>query len=188
MRKLTVFNLMTLDGFIAGPGGDISWHNVDEEFQELANAASNSGNTLLFGRVTYELMARFWPTPEAIKTDPIVAKGMNAAEKIVFSRTLQKADWNNTRLVKGDMIAEVRRLKQQTGKDLTVLGSGSIVSQLTQAGLIDEYHVLLNPLVLGDGISMFKGISKRLDLKLLDVRTFRNGNVLLRYRPAGKER
>ncbi len=111
MRKLTVFNLMTLDGYIAGEGGDISWHNVDEEFQELANAASNSGNTILFGRVTYELMAGFWPTPEAIRTDPIVAAGMNKAEKVVFSRTLQKADWNNTRLVKDDMLAEVRRLE-----------------------------------------------------------------------------
>src|SRR5512134_4026934 len=119
MRRLTVFNLMSLDGYIAGEGGDISWHNVDEEFQELANAASNSGNTLLFGRVTYELMASFWPTPEAIRTDPVVAAGMNEAEKIVFSRTLQKVDWNNTMLVKDDMLAEVRRLKQQSGKDLT---------------------------------------------------------------------
>ena len=105
MRKLIVFNLMTLDGYVAGDGGDISWHNVDEEFQELAKAASNSGNTLLFGRITYELMASFWPTPEAIRTDPIVAAGMNRSEKIVFSRTLKTADWNNTKLVKDDMIA-----------------------------------------------------------------------------------
>jgi dihydrofolate reductase len=134
MKKLTVFNLMTLDGYIAGEGGDISWHNVDEEFQELAKQASNSGNSLLFGRVTYELMASYWPTPEAIKNDPIVAAGMNKAEKIVFSRTLGKVDWNNTRLVKDDMLAEVRKLKQQPGKDLTVLGSGSIVA-VSAAGI-----------------------------------------------------
>ena len=126
MRRLNVFNLMTLDGYIAGPGGDISWHKVDDEFQELAKKASNSGNTLLFGRVTYELMAGFWPTAEALRTDPVVANGMNRAEKIVFSRTLEKVSWNNTRLVKGDMIDEVRRLRQGTGKGLTVLGSGSI--------------------------------------------------------------
>jgi dihydrofolate reductase len=184
MRKLTVFNLMTLDGYFAGEGGDISWHSVDEEFQELANAASNSGNTLLFGRVTYELMAGFWPTREAIRTDPVVAAGMNKSEKIVFSRTLQKADWNNTRLVKDDMLAEVRKLKQGTGKDLTVLGSGSIVAQLAEEGLIDEYQVLLNPVVIGKGKTMFEGLKRRLALKLVRTRTFGNGNVLLTYVPA----
>ena len=183
MRKLTVFNLMTLDGYIAGEGGDISWHTVDEEFQELANAASNSGNTLLFGRVTYELMAGFWPTPEAIRTDPIVAAGMNKSEKIVFSRTLQKADWNNTRLVRDDLPAEVRRLKQGTGKDLTVLGSGSIVAQLAEEGLIDEYQVLLNPIVIGKGKTMFEGLKNRLALKLTETRKFGNGNMLLKYEP-----
>jgi len=186
MRRLTVFNLMSLDGYIAGQGGDISWHNVDEEFQELANAASNSGDTLLFGRVTYELMASFWPTPEAIRTDPIVAAGMNKSEKIVFSRTLQKADWNNTRLVKDDMLAEVRRLKQQSGKDLTILGSGSIVSQLAQEGLIDEYQVLLNPVVIGKGKTMFDGMREKLTLKLVKTRIFKNGNILLSYEPATK--
>lgn len=183
MRKLGVFNLVTLDGYFAGEGGDISWHMVDEEFQELANAASNSGNTLLFGRVTYELMAGFWSTPEAIRTDPIVAAGMNKAEKIVFSRTLKKADWNNTRLVKDDMLAEVRRLKQGSGKELTVLGSGSIVAQLAQEGLIDEYEVLVNPVVIGKGRTMFEGIRDRIALKLVKTRTFGNGNVLLTYEP-----
>jgi len=184
MGKLNVFNLVTVDGYFAGEDGDISWHNVDEEFQELANQNSNSGNILLFGRVTYELMAGFWPTPEAIRTDPIVAKGMNRAEKIVFSRTLDKAEWNNTRLVKNDLLAEVRKLKQQPAKNLTVLGSGSIVSQLAQAGLIDEYEILLNPVILGKGKTMFEGVRDRLYLKLISTRTFGNGNVLLRYEPA----
>ena len=184
MRRLTVFNLVTLDGYFAGKSGDISWHNVDEEFQELANKASNSGNTLLFGRVTYELMAGFWPTPEAIKSDPIVAAGMNKSEKVVFSRTQDKVEWNNTRLVKGDMIAEVRNLKQGSGKDLTILGSGSLVSQLAQEGLIDEYNILLNPVAIGKGKTMFDGITDRLNLKLTSTRTFRNGNVLLTYVPA----
>jgi len=183
MRKLLVFNLMTLDGYIAGQGGDISWHNVDEEFQKLAKEASNSGNTLLFGRITYELMASFWPTPEALRTDPIVARGMNKAEKIVFSRTLDKVDWNNTRLVKADMLAEVRNLKQQSGKDLTVLGSGSIVSQLAQQDMIDEYQILLNPVVIGKGKTMFEGVQKKLNLKLTRTRTFGNGNILLCYEP-----
>jgi dihydrofolate reductase len=174
---------MTLDGYIAGENGDISWHNVDEEFQELAISASNSGNTLLFGRITYELMAGFWPTAEAIKADPIVAAGMNKAEKIVFSRTLKSPDWNNTRLVKDDMLGEVRRLKAGSGKDLAVLGSGSIVSQLAGEGLIDEYQVLLNPVVLGKGKTMFEGVRDRLTLKLTKTRVFGNGNVLLHYEP-----
>ena len=184
MRKVTVFNLVTLDGYFAGQGGDISWHNVDEEFQELANKASNSGNTLLFGRVTYELMASYWPTPEAIKNDPIVAKGMNSATKIVFSRTLNKVDWNNTRLVKNDMLSEIRKLKQESGKDLTVLGSGSIVSQLARERLIDEYQILLNPVVIGKGKTMFEGVKDRFSLKLTKTRVFGNGNVLLCYEPA----
>ncbi len=184
MRRVTVFNLVTLDGYFAGENGDISWHMVDDEFQELAKAASNSGNTLLFGRVTYQLMERYWPTAEAIRNDPVVAGGMNGSEKIVFSRTLAKADWNNTRLVKGDPSGEVRRLKQQDGKDLTVLGSGSIVSQLAQAGLIDEYNILVNPVVIGRGKTMFEGVKDRISLKLVKTRTFGNGTVLLAYQPA----
>ena len=183
MRKLGVFNLVTLDGYFAGPGGDISWHNVDEEFHEYNEKNSNSGNTLIFGRVTYELMAGYWPTPEALKHDPVVAEGMNSASKIVFSRTLTKAAWANTRLVNDDVLGEIRRLKQQPGKDLTILGSGSIVAQLAPAGLIDEYQFLLNPVVLGAGKTMFEGIRDKLMLNLIKSRTFRNGNVLLCYEP-----
>ncbi len=183
MRKLTVFNLVSLDGYFTGVHGDISWHMVDPEFQELAERASTSGNTLLFGRVTYELMASFWLSAEARKTDPVVAGGMNASAKIVFSRTLDRADWNNTQLVKSDLVAEVRSLKQGEGPGLTVLGSGSIVSQLTQARLIDEYDVLINPVVLGQGRSMFEGVRDRLLLRLTASRVFGNGNVLLTYVP-----
>lgn len=183
MRNLVVFNLVTLDGYFAGPDGDISWHNVDAEFQEYAEKNSNSGNTLLFGRVTYELMASYWPSPDALKNDPVVAQGMNNSPKIVFSRTLNRADWTNTRLVKDDMLGEVRKLKEQSGKDLTILGSGSIVAQLAHAGLIDEYQVLLNPVVLGKGKTMFDGIKNMITLKLTRTRTFGNGNVLLCYKP-----
>jgi len=186
MQKLLVFNLVTLDGYFAGLGGDISWHHVDEEFQEFANKNSNAGATLLFGRVTYQLMASYWPTPQAIKEDPIVAQGMNKAQKVVFSKTLAKAEWNNTRLIKDDMLGEVRRMKQGSGVGLTVLGSGSIVSQLTQEGLIDEYQILLNPVVLGEGKTMFEGIKKQPTFKLTGTRTFGNGSFLLTYSAAGR--
>jgi len=183
MRKLSVFNLVTLDGYFAGENGDISWHNVDDEFQEFAQKNSNSGNMLLFGRSTYELMANYWTSQDALKIDPIVAEGMNSASKIVFSRNLKEVSWSNTRLVKDDMLWEVRKLKQLSGRDMTILGSGSIVAQLSQAGLIDEYQIMLNPVALGKGKTMFGGIKNRLAMRLTGSRTFGNGNVLLCYVP-----
>ena len=185
MRKVTMFNLVTLDGYFAGPGGDISWFAVDEEFQPIAETNSTKGNTLLFGRVTYEHMAAFWPTDEALRTQPVVARGMNESPKIVFSRTLAKADWANTRLVKDDLVGEVRRLKQGSGKDLTIIGSGSLVPPLAAAGLIDEYQFMLNPVAIGQGRSLFEGLQGPLRLKLIGSRSFRNGNLLLTYAPAG---
>lgn len=186
MRRLIVFNLVTLDGFFEGPGREIDWHNVDDEFNDQAVAMLDSADTLLFGRVTYELMARFWPTADAIRLDPIVAGRMNGKEKIVFSRTLERADWSHTRLVKGGMEQEVERLKLKPGKALLLLGSGNVMSQLAQQGMIDEYRLMMNPLVLGKGNPLFQGMEKRLDLTLAGVRGFHNGNVLLTYQPRGK--
>lgn len=185
MRKLGVFNLITLDGYFAGEDGDISWHNVDEEFQELAEKNSTSGNTLLFGRVTYELMASYWPTAAGQKDNAVVARGMNAAPKVVFSRTLKAAGWENTRVAK-NLLAEVRRLKRGRGKPLTVLGSGAIVAQLAEAGLVDEYQLLLVPVAIGRGRALFEGVKRRLNLDLVSTRRFSNGNLLLTYRPAKK--
>jgi dihydrofolate reductase len=128
-------------------------------------------------------MAGYWPTPYAIKNDPIVAERMNNLPKVVFSRTLDKASWNNTKLIKGDMAAEMRKMKKEPGKDMAILGSGSIVSQLAQEGLIDEYQIAVNPVVLGQGRTMFDGIKEKLTLKLTKTRTFGNGNVLLCYEP-----
>lgn len=183
MRKLFVFNLVTLDGYFEGPNRDISWHNVDAEFNEYAIDMLNSVDTLLFGRVTYDLMAGFWPTPDAIKNDPIVAGKMNSLSKIVFSKTLNKVEWNNTRLVKNNIEEEIKMMKNQGGKDIALLGSGSIMSEFAQHGLIDEYRIMVNPIVLGNGNPLFKGIKDRIKLKLIKIRTFRNGNVLLYYQP-----
>ncbi len=187
MRKVVLFNLVTLDGFFAGPGGEIDWHNVDEEFNEFAIDQLNSMGGLLFGRVTYQLMASYWPTPDAVADDPMVADKMNSLPKLVFSRTLESADWNNTRLVRGDAADEVAKLRQQPGKDLFIFGSADLASTLARSGLIDEYRLIVNPVVLGRGMPMFKGIDDRLDLKLLRTKTFRNGNVLLYYEPVRKQ-
>jgi dihydrofolate reductase len=137
----------------------------------------------LFGRVTYDLMAGYWPTPLAARNDPVVAEGMNWMPKVVFSRTLDKASWSNTKLVKGDLAQEVRKLKREPGEDIAILGSGSIVSQLTQELLIDEYQIVVNPVVLGEGRTMFDGVKNKLMLKHTRTRAFGNGNVLLCYEP-----
>jgi dihydrofolate reductase len=184
MRKLIVFNFVTLNGYFEGPKRDISWHRHGAEENEYSVEGLKSGSTLLFGRVTYEMMASYWPTPVAIKNDPIVAAGMNHADKIVFSRTLKKAEWNNTRLVKDNIVEEIKRMKQLPGKDMTLLGSGSILIQFAEQGLIDEYQIMVDPVVLGDGTSIFKNIKHKLDLKLTRTRTFKSGVVLLCYQPA----
>jgi dihydrofolate reductase len=137
----------------------------------------------MLGRKTYEMMASFWPTPQALELNRAVADGMNRMEKIVFSRTLQKASWQNTKVINGDLAAEVTKLKQAPGPDMVILGSGSIVAQLTQARLIDAYQVVLNPVVLGRGRTMFDGVRERVNLKLEKSQQFSNGNVVLWYRP-----
>ncbi len=186
MRKVIVFNFVTLNGYYKGPKGDISWHRHGAEENEYAAEGLKSGSTLLFGRVTYEMMASYWPTPAAIKNDPIVAAGMNNADKIVFSRTLKKAEWNKTRLVKDNIVEEIKKMKQMPGKDMTLLGSGNILTQFAEQGLIDEYQIMVDPVVLGDGTPIFKNIKHKLDLKLTRTRTFKSGVVLLCYQPVEK--
>ncbi len=186
MRRLVVFNSVTLDGYFTGVNGDMSWAHkdpLDAEWNSFVAGNSSSDGPLVFGRVTYEMMVSFWPTPNAIKNIPAVAAGMNARPKIVFSRTLVGAAWNNTTLVKGDVTSEMRRMKQEPGGDMAILGSGSIVSQLAQVGLIDEYQIALTPVVLGQGRTMFETVNEKLAMKLTKTRAFNNGSVLLHYEP-----
>lgn len=187
MRKIVVFNLVSLDGYFAGPKGDIDWHNTDREFGKFAEEQTSEFKTLIFGRVTYELMKSYWPTPQAIKDDPIVAKVLNTAPKIVFSKTLEKVEetpvWKNVTLFKEINPEEIKRLKTQPGGDMTILGSGTIVQTFTNLSLIDEYRLLVNPVILGRGKPMFNNVKDRLQLKLLKTRNFKSGNVLLSYSP-----
>jgi dihydrofolate reductase len=185
MRKLHVFNNVTLDGFFTDAKSDMSWaHKQDEEWNAFASANASGQGELLFGRVTYEMMAAFWPTPQAAQMLPKVAEGMNAMRKTVFSRTLDAVSWQNTTLLKGDLVTEVKALKQQPGPDLVILGSGSIVSQLTGARLIDEYQLVVNPVVVGKGRTLFETVEGRVSLTLTRTRAFKNGNVVLWYEPA----
>jgi dihydrofolate reductase len=187
MRKVFLFMMVTLDGFFEGPNHEIDWHNVDEEFNEFAIHQLNEVDTLLFGRVTYEGMASYWPTQFAKENDPIVADKMNTVPKIVFSKTLEKADWTNSRLVKEHIAEEVSKLKQQQGRDMAIFGSSDLAVSLLQMGLIDELRIMVNPVVLGNGKPLFNGIHEKLNLKLLKTKTFRSGNVLLYYQPITKE-
>ncbi len=184
MRKLVVFNMLSLDGYFVDGRGDMSWaHKHDGEWNAFVNENASGSGMLVFGRITYQLMASYWPTPMALQNSPVVAKGMNEMPKIVFSRTLDKASWSNTKLIKGDLAAEVRKLKNEPGPDMVILGSGSIVSQLAQQGQIDEYQMALSPIVLGTGRTMFEGVDKKLNLKLTKSRTFGNGTVFACYQP-----
>ena len=184
MRKIMVFNSISLDGYFTDGSGDMSWaHKNDPEWNEfIAGNARGGGEALfLFGRVTYEMMASWWPSPQAIQMMPDVANAMNSRQKVVFSKTLKEATWNNTRLVKENMIDEVQKLKNEAGEDILIFGSGTIVSQLTEAGLIDEYQMVINPIVLGSGRTMFEGLKEKVVLKRTSERTFDNGNIFAIY-------
>jgi dihydrofolate reductase len=183
MRNVFLFMMVTLDGFFEGPNQEIDWHNVDEEFNEFAIQQLDEVDTLLFGRVTYEGMASYWPTPFALENDPIIADKMNTVPKIVFSKTLDKAEWNNSRLVKEHVAEEISKLKRQQGRNLAIFGSSNLAASLLQMGLIDELRIMVNPVILGSGKSLFNGIHDKLNLKLLKTRTFRSGNVLHYYQP-----
>ena len=185
MRRLIVFNQVSLDGYFTDDKGDMSWaHKSDPEFNAWTEENAKGGGTLLFGRITYEMMASFWPTPAALETMPVVAKQMNDLPKVVFSRTMDKATWQNTKLVKSGLVDEVRRMKKESGDGMVIMGSGTIVSQLAQAGLIDEFQIVVNPIVLGKGRTMFDGVKDRLNFKRTSTRTFGNGNTVLCYEPA----
>lgn len=183
MRRVLLFMLTSLNGYYErGPWG-LDWHNVDDEFNRFAIEQLETVDTLLFGRATYEGMASYWPTEAAATDSPAITEKMNALPKIVFSRTLEQADWQNTRLVRGDAADEVARLKAQPGKDLIVFGSSDLAASLAARNLIDEYRIMVNPIALPEGKPLFRGLNGDLHLRLLGARTFGNGNVLLSYAP-----
>ena len=185
-RQLTVFMQVSLDGYYCNLNGDMSFAHKppeDSEWNEFVAGNASGGGMLLFGRTTYEMMAAWWPTPMAAQAMPEVAAGMNAMPKVVFSHTLTSVDWSNTILVKSDVVDTVRRLKSETGPDMTILGSGSIVTQFAGAGLIDRFQVVVNPVALGAGKSLFSGLTHQLELVLTNTRVFGNGSVVLWYAP-----
>ena len=185
MRRLVMWNLVAIDGFFEGPKSwDLDWHEYvwGEELEQLSLEQLKSADMLLFGRVTYQGMASHWPSATGE-----VADVMNGILKVVFSRTLDKAEWTNTRLVKADARDEVARLKQQPGKDLFIFGSADLSSTLIRHGLIDEYRLGLTPVVLGSGKPLFKPGPDRLRMRLLEARPLKSGCVILRFEPYSEQ-
>lgn len=192
MRKIIVTMWVTLDGFIAGSNNEMDWvtSRYDAAMGEYEFTLVGGADTLILGRKTYQSFAGAWPkvpeNPAASAGEKEYAQLLNAMRKVVYSTTLQKVEWNNSRLVKEIVPAEVAKLKEEPGKDIVIYGSASIVSAFTQLGLIDEYQILVHPVVLGSGQPLFKGITKPVDLKLLRTETRKTGVVVLYYEPERK--
>jgi dihydrofolate reductase len=183
MRKIVMLNRVSVDGFYAGPNGEIDWFIHDPEVDKAAHELMNP-DTILFGRVTYRMFEGYWPhvaaDPNADEGARILADELNRMTKMVFSNTLREVAWVNTELVAGEIAEQVARIKQGDGADITIFGSGTIVQQLANYGLIDEYLITVTPVVLGEGKPLFQGV-RRFGLKLLESRRFPSGNVLLHY-------
>ena len=181
MTKLIVFNMISLDGFFEGPNHELDWHVTDEEFDLFAIEQLRQVGTILFGRKTYQMMADFWPTDFAKREDPIVAELMNSLPKIVFSGSLKSVDWSNSKLVKENAINEVRKLKKTAKMELILFGSAEMMATLIRANLIDEFRLMVNPVVLGRGRPLFADPEMTLKFDLLNAKPFKPGNVLLNY-------
>ena len=147
MRKVFLFIMITTDGFFEGPNHDISWHNVDKAFVDFAIEQLGEIGTILFGRATYQMMASFWPSEIAKKEDPETARLMTQMPKVVFSKTLDKVEWENSRLVTTDAAEEVGKLKKQKRKKIAIFGSSGLTVALVKAGLVNEFRLMLNPVL-----------------------------------------
>jgi len=183
MRKIIVQEMLSVDGFFARPNGEIDWHVVDAEFNDYASSVLDSVDALVFGRVTYDLMAGYWPSPDALKDDPIIAAKMNALPKIVFSKTRETLDWNVSQILHEIDPKAIQGLKEQPGKDLIIFGSGTIVSALTQLGLVDEFRLFVAPVILGKGKTLFPTVDPSQKLQLVWTKSFGSGNILNCYHP-----
>jgi dihydrofolate reductase len=189
MRKIIVTTWVTLDGFIAGPNNEMDFVGeiYDEAMGKYEYDLVSAADTLLLGRVTYESFAGAWPyVPDKPNADPgevAYAHKLNAMRKIVFSKTLPRVEWNNSTLVREIVPEEIEKLKQEPGKDMVIYGSASVVQELTNYGLIDEYQLLVHPFILGAGKLLFKNIKEKVNLKLVNTEARPSGVVLLTYQP-----
>ncbi|MCK8485769.1 dihydrofolate reductase family protein [Paenibacillus sp. MBLB2552] len=187
MRKLVLFLHASLDGFVEGPNGemDIGWVSYDSDLERHAKEILSTADTVIWGRRTYQMMHSYWPSvpsnPSASQHEREHAEWIEKTEKIVFSTTLEKVDWNNSRLVNKDIEKEIRRLKQQPGKDMVILGSPRLAHHFMQLDLIDEYKITVSPVLIGKGLPLFQGLKEKINLKLIENKTFDSGAIGLMY-------
>lgn len=183
MRRIVVSNWVSVDGYFASSDDQIDWVLQDPEVDRATHELMDA-DTMLLGRKTYQMFESFWPhvlhapdVPEEVRT---LAREVQAMTKVVISNELEEVTWENSRLIRDNLLEEARKLKESQGTDIAIFGSGTVVQQLANAGLIDEYLIAVTPVVLGAGKSLFKNV-ERSSLKLLETRSFPSGNVLLRY-------
>lgn len=185
MRKVISFMHMSLDGFVAGPKGELNWINVDEEIFDHVGKRISEGDTAMYGRVTYQLMESYWPTagdkPTATKHDIEHSKWYKNAQKVVLSNTMKEADLTNTRIINDNLSDSINEIKQQAGNDILLFGSPTATHSLIQLNLIDGFWLFVNPIILGQGIPLFTGIRDGIKLKLLTTRQFTCGVTELNY-------
>jgi dihydrofolate reductase len=179
MGKLYAFNMITLDGFFEGPDHDLSWHNFDEEVGNFANEQLGRTAMIIFGRITYEMMFAYWPHDTA---EPTTARYMNTLSKLVYSRTMKSALWENSSNAASFDVEKIRKLKASLAGDIAIFGSANLLSTVMRSGVLDEYRLMVNPVILGRGVPLFQGIESPLKKELVSTRSFSNGNVLLTYR------
>jgi dihydrofolate reductase len=185
MRRLALFMHVSLDGFVAGPNGEMDWIKVDDQMFEYAGQRTNESDTALYGRVTYQMMEGYWPTaadqPNATKHDIEHSTWYNKVDKVILSKTMEGQQLPNTIIISNDIEHRVKALKQQAGKEIVIFGSPSASHTLMQYGLIDEFWLFVNPILLGQGIPLFKNIQQTTELKLVTTATFESGVVCLHY-------
>lgn len=187
MRKIILFMHVSLDGFVEGPNGenDLDWISYDKEMEKHAENTIQNVDAAIYGRVTYQMMEGYWPTvpsnPSSSHHDMNHAQWIEQVTKIVISSSLETVEWNNTILIKDNILKEISALKKQPGKDMMIFGSPSLSYTLMQLGLIDELKLTLNPVLLGKGIPLFKDIKEKCKLKLKNSKTFDSGVVALHY-------
>ncbi|HXR85281.1 MAG TPA: dihydrofolate reductase family protein [Hanamia sp.] len=185
MRKIISFMHMSLDGFVAGPNGEMDWIKVDEEIFDHVGKRIGETDTALYGRVTYQMMQNYWPTagnePDAGRHDIEHSKWYNKAHKLVLSKTMKGADLPNTTIISDNLSDRMNEIKQQEGKEILLFGSPTATHSLIQQNLIDGYWLFINPIILGQGIPLFAGIKEKIKLKLLSTRQFTSGVTGLNY-------
>lgn len=181
MKKVVFQFSVFLDGYFEGPNHEIDWHLVDDELNAYVVETLKATEVLIMGRRNYELMASYWPT--ATDNDPVIKVKLNGTPKLVFSRTLKKVEWENSRLATDFIADEVAHLKQAPGNGLLWVGGSELAASFLELGLLDELRFIITPILLGGGRNVFDGIKKRHSLRLRSTRKFQSGNLVVIYEP-----